>query len=97
MDRDNLKKRLEGCYITVPTLFDDPELELNLEATRSHVRFLIEHGINGDNAVLLAGGAAGDFSTMTFDERLSVAEAILEESAGRVPWPWVPRPQVHVN
>jgi 4-hydroxy-tetrahydrodipicolinate synthase len=85
MDRDTLKKRLEGCYVTVPTLFDDPELELDLEATRSHVRFLIEHGIDGDNAVLLAGGAAGDFSTMTFDERLAVAEAILEESAGRVP------------
>jgi dihydrodipicolinate synthase/N-acetylneuraminate lyase len=85
MDRDTLKKRLEGCYVTVPTLFNDPQLELDLEATRGHVRFLIEHGINGDNAVLLAGGAAGDFSTMTFDERLAVAEAILEESGGRLP------------
>ena len=80
MDRENLKKRLEGCYVTVPTLFDDADLELDLEATRSHVRFLIERGIDGDNAVLLAGGAAGDFSTMSFDERLAVAEAILEES-----------------
>ena len=85
MDRDFLKKRLEGCYVTVPTMFKDPGLELDLMATRSHVRFLIERGINGDNAVLLAGGAAGDFSTMTFDERLAVADAILEESGGRIP------------
>jgi len=44
MVRDNLKKRLEGCYVTVPTLFDDRDLELDLEATRSHVRYLIERG-----------------------------------------------------
>ncbi len=85
MDRDTLKKRLEGCYVTVPTMFNDPEFELDLKATRGNVGFLIERGINADNAVLLAGGAAGDFSTMTFDERLAVAEAILEESAGRMP------------
>jgi dihydrodipicolinate synthase/N-acetylneuraminate lyase len=85
MDRGVLKKRLEGCYVTVPTMFEDPDLELDLKATRSHVRFLMERGINGENAVLLSGGAAGDFSTMTFDERLAVAGAILEESAGRVP------------
>ena len=85
MDKETLKKRLEGCYITVPTMFKDPDLELDLDATRSVVKFMIEHGINSDNAVVLAGGAAGDFSTMSFDERLAVAEAIIDESAGRVP------------
>ena len=85
MNRDTLKKRLEGCYVTVPTMFKDPDFELDLKATRGNVKFLIDRGINADNAVLLSGGAAGDFSTMTFDERLSVAEAILEESAGRIP------------
>lgn len=85
MDFEILKKRLEGCYVTVPTMFRDPELELDLEATRSHVRFLMERGINADNAVLLAGGAAGDFSTMTFDERAAVVKAIIAEAAGQVP------------
>jgi 4-hydroxy-tetrahydrodipicolinate synthase len=85
MDRDRLKRRLEGCYVTVPTMFKDSDFELDLEATRGNVRFLIERGVNAENAVLLAGGAAGDFSTMTFDERLAVAEAVLDESAGRVP------------
>ncbi len=52
---------------------------------RTYVRFLIEGGLNGDNAVFLAGGAAGDFSTMTFDERLRVASIVVEEVKGRVP------------
>ena len=34
---------------------------------------------------LLAGGAAGDFSTMSFEERLGVAEIVMDEASGRVP------------
>ncbi len=71
--------------MTVPTMFRDSDLALNLEAIRSHVRFLRDRGINADNAVLLAGGAAGDFSTMTFDERAAVAQTIIKEAAGQIP------------
>ena len=85
MDYQKLKHDLEGLYITVPTLFnDDRDLSINDEGIRSHVRFLRENGIGRDNAVLLAGGAAGDFSTMTFDERLRVASIVIEE-AGDIP------------
>jgi dihydrodipicolinate synthase/N-acetylneuraminate lyase len=82
---DEARSRLAGCYITIPTMFKDPELELDLPAIRRHVRFLLDHGISAGNATLLAGGAAGDFSTMTFDERLAVAEAVLSEADGKVP------------
>jgi len=85
MDRETLKKSLEGCYITVPTMFRDPDLDVDLGAIRRHVKFLLTRGINAQNAVLLAGGAAGDFSTMTFDERKAVAEAVVAEANGRVP------------
>ncbi|WP_395019054.1 dihydrodipicolinate synthase family protein [Dongia sp.] len=85
MDREKLKKSLEGCYITVPTMFRDPDLEVDTGATRRHVKFLLSRGINEGNAVLLAGGAAGDFSTMSFDERKMVAEAVVAEAGGRVP------------
>jgi len=85
MDYQQLRHDLEGLYITVPTLFnDDRDLSINGEGIRSHVRFLRENGIGRDNAVLLAGGAAGDFSTMTFDERLQVASIVIEE-AGDIP------------
>lgn len=75
-----------GCYITVPTLFhDDSDLSLNIDGIRQHVRFLLDGGVSSRNATLLAGGAAGDFSTMTFDERVRVAELVASECSGRVP------------
>lgn len=78
--------RLQGCYVTVPTMFrDDAELSVDLEAMRRHVRFLIDGGITAGTGVLLACGAAGDFSTMTFDERVAVTAAVADEAAGRVP------------
>jgi dihydrodipicolinate synthase/N-acetylneuraminate lyase len=86
MEPDHLKRRLEGCYVTIPTPFmDSPELSVNGPGLRSFVRFLLDNGLNADNATLLAGGAAGDFSTMSFEERLGVAETVMDEAAGRVP------------
>jgi dihydrodipicolinate synthase/N-acetylneuraminate lyase len=85
MDFERAKRRLQGCYITVPTMFRDPDLKLDLAATRRNVRFLIERGIDECYGTVLAGGAAGDFSTMTFDERVRVAEAVVAEAGGRLP------------
>ncbi|HCV86935.1 MAG TPA: dihydrodipicolinate synthase family protein [Deltaproteobacteria bacterium] len=84
MDYSQLKKDLEGLYITIPTLFNDPDLTINEEGIRQHVAFLRSNGINKHNAVLLAGGAAGDFSTMSFDERVKVA-GIVKDAAGDIP------------
>jgi dihydrodipicolinate synthase/N-acetylneuraminate lyase len=85
MDVERAKTRLQGCYVTVPTMFRDPDLELDLAATGRTVKFLLERGLNASNAVLLSGGAAGDFSTMTFDERVRVAASIIEAAGGAVP------------
>ena len=86
MDFDKARRRLSGCYVTVPTLFhDDAELSLNLEGIRRHVGFLLGGGLKSGNAVFLAGGAAGDFSTMTFEERVVVAKTVVEAVEGRAP------------
>src|SRR5262249_11643399 len=85
MDFAAARQNLTGCYITVPTMFRDPDLELDLAATRRNVRFLIDRGIDVRSGTLLAGGAAGDFSTMTFEERVAVGSAVVEEARGRVP------------
>ena len=84
MDYSQLKKDLEGLYITIPTLFNDPDMSINEDGIRQHVSFLKSNGINRQNAVLLAGGAAGEFSTMSFEERVRVA-GIVEEAAGDIP------------
>jgi dihydrodipicolinate synthase/N-acetylneuraminate lyase len=85
MDIERAKQRLQGCYVTIPTMFRDDDLELNLPAIRRHVRFLMEGGIQEGTGVVLTGGGAGDFSTMTVAERLQVAEAVIDETAGRIP------------
>jgi len=86
MNKEKARSRLCGCYVTIPTMFrDDEALSLDLAAIRRHVRFLIEGGITTAKGVLLSGGAAGDFSTMTLDERVQVVEAVAAEAQGRVP------------
>ena len=85
MDRETRRSRLVGCYVTAPTMFRDDDLELDLPALRRHVRFLVGGGVRVGTGVILAGGAAGDFSTMTFDERVRVAEAVVQEADGKVP------------
>lgn len=82
---NKLRDRLEGCYITVPTMFRDDDLELDLDATRAHSRFLLSRGAAEGNAVLLAAGAAGDFSAMSIEERCAVARAVVEEVNGAAP------------
>jgi len=78
--------RLTGCYTTVPTQFkDEPGFPLNRDGMRQHVRFLLDGGLKEGTGVLLAGGAAGDFSTLTFDERVAVAETVVEAAEGRIP------------
>ena len=85
MDRSTRRERLCGCYVTLPTMFRDDDLELDLPAVRRHVRFLLDGGFRTGNGVLLVGGAAGDFSTMTFDERVALTEAVVQEVDGRLP------------
>ena len=86
MDFTRVRDRLQGCYITIPTMFrDDADLTVDHDAIRRHVRFLVDGGCTTGNAVLLSGGAAGDFSTMTFDERVSVWRTAIDAANGQVP------------
>ncbi len=97
MDTAAARSRLTGCYVTIPTMFrDDAELSVDHGAIARHVNFLVDGGCATGNAVLLAGGAAGDFSTMTFDERVGVWQAVVDAapvacrspSAARRPARW---------
>jgi 4-hydroxy-tetrahydrodipicolinate synthase len=85
MDIERLKTRLAGCYITIPTMFRDPDLAVDTAAIARHVGFLRAHGVAEGNGVLLAGGAAGDFSTMSFEERVEVARTVRDAAEGALP------------
>ncbi len=85
MDQQQLRQRLQGCYVTIPTLFADDDLALNLPGIRRHVEFLLERGLQEGTGIILSGGGAGDFSTMTIAERLEVARTVVEAAGGRIP------------
>ena len=86
MNAQELKKKLEGCYVTVPTPFKDSDgFPINYEALTAYVEFLLGNGLNQDNCTLLFGGAAGDFSTMTLEERKELAEKGSRLVKGKVP------------
>lgn len=84
MDRKATWDSLVGCYIPMPTLFSDPSLELNLAGMRRQVRHLLEGGVRRGNGVLLVCGGAGEFPSLGVDERLQVAEAVIDEAGGKV-------------
>ncbi len=63
------RRRMAGCLVTIPTLFrDESGFPVNLDGIRRQVRFLSYGALVTGTGVLLAGGAAGDFSNLTFDE-----------------------------
>jgi dihydrodipicolinate synthase/N-acetylneuraminate lyase len=80
------RAKLRGPYVTLPTPFtDEPGLPVDHGALRRYVRHVLDGGIRTGSGVVLAGGAAGDFSTMTFQERTAVARTVIEETAGAAP------------
>ena len=83
-DRAGVMARLRGCFIPLPTLYQGADLEVNLKGMRRHVRFLLDGGIRQGNGSLLVCGAAGDFTALSTEERLKIAEAVLDEAAGKV-------------
>ena len=85
MSQELLRENLKGCYITIPTMFSDENLEVDTQAIQNHVRFLLDQGVKKGNGIILAAGAAGDFSTLSFEERREVALAVVEPTEGKVP------------
>ena len=83
MDRSTFREKVAGNFIALPTPFHD-DFSLDIGTLRRIVRRLLDAGYRTGNGVLLAGGAAGEFSTLRTEERKRVAEAVVEEAAGRI-------------
>lgn len=84
MNKAQLARRIAGCYVPIPTLFRDDDLEINLPGMQKHVRFLVERGVREGQSVILVGGGAGEFHTMNVHERLRIAETAVAAADGQV-------------
>jgi 4-hydroxy-tetrahydrodipicolinate synthase len=75
-----MSEALFGIIPPMTTPFDDAG-ELDEDAIRAQVRFLIEAGVHG----LAAGGSTGEGQTLDEDELRRLAAVTAKEAAGRVP------------
>lgn len=80
----DFREMIRGNFIALPTPFH-ADFSLDLAALRRQVRRLVTAGYATGNGVLLAGGAGGEFPTLTLDERKQVGSTVIEEAAGRIP------------
>ena len=69
-----------GVYPAVTTQFTADQA-LDLEATKSHIKMLIEAGVHG----LVMLGTVGETTALEPDEKRAVLTAALEAAGGRVP------------
>lgn len=65
------------AFVALVTCFNDDET-INYEATRRQVRRQVAAGNN-----IMCAGTNGDFTALTFDEKVRLTEAVVEEVAGR--------------
>jgi 4-hydroxy-tetrahydrodipicolinate synthase len=71
-------REFQGVYTPLITFFD-ADGELDLVAQQRHVANLVSAGIHG----LVPMATMGEFTSMSREERRSVAEAVIEEASGR--------------
>lgn len=66
------------AFVALVTCFNDDET-INYEATRAQVRRQVDAGNN-----IMSAGTNGDFSALTFEEKVRLTEQVADEVAGRV-------------
>lgn len=85
MRKKEFIESMRGPVTVVFTPFDEKGKEIDENALRSNVRYLIDHGIKSGSGVLVAGGSTGDCFVMSIDERKRVFDVIVKEANGEVP------------
>ncbi|PRD42895.1 dihydrodipicolinate synthase family protein [Phyllobacterium phragmitis] len=68
----------KSAYVALVTCFNEDET-INFEATRAQTRRQIAAGNN-----ILCAGTNGDFSALTFEEKVRLTEEVVDEVAGKV-------------
>ena len=73
--------KLSGIIPPLVTPFTDPGQDLDEDALRAEVRYLLATGVHG----LTVCGSTGEGHTLSLDETVRISEIALEEARGRVP------------
>lgn len=74
-------KKLQGVYAVTCTPFTEDD-EVDEEALRRHIRFLLDEGkVHG----IIPTGSTGEFASLSEDERKRVVDITIDEVNGKVP------------
>lgn len=84
MDVQEAKRLFQGPMVSVATPLTDG-FELDLDALRSNIRFMVEKGITTGQGVLLVAAAGGEFPMLSMAERKTIIKASVEAADGEVP------------
>jgi len=84
MARQSVRGWLRGPAVALTTPFHD-DFSVDLDGLRGNVETLVSRGIRLGDGVLVVAAAAGEFATMTRDERVAVMRASVAAANGRVP------------
>lgn len=74
------RPQLRGLIVSVVTPFAD-DFSVNYDALGRHVHWLVKQGVHG----LLIGATAGEYASLSDDERLEVGRRAVAAAGGRVP------------
>lgn len=78
MDPDEFREKCKGVLTLIPTAFKK-NYELDLEALREHVRFLVDNRVNA----VIPAGSTGEFSSMSEEEIKKVISTTVDEANGK--------------
>lgn len=80
MKPEEFKVRLKGPIMVLFTPFKPGDFEVDYEAIRQNLRYLIRAGVK----VVVTTGSGGEFSSLTDDERMEIWKTVVDEGKGKV-------------
>jgi dihydrodipicolinate synthase/N-acetylneuraminate lyase len=82
MDRDELRRRIQGPIATVPTAFDD-EFSLDLPVMADLTGWWVEQGLIRGRAVIKVAAAMGEGPDLSDDERWRLLRTVVDAAEGK--------------
>lgn len=84
MDPNRIHDWLRGPMVAVATPFTE-DYELDLDALRDNIRFMVDRGVKTGQGSLLVGGAGGEHPVLNVEERKAVMTTSVEAANGEAP------------
>ncbi len=83
IDFDDVKRKMRGPCVSFMAPFKD-SLELNIEALKENIRFVVDGGITNGEGHIICPGGAGEYTTLSHEEHKKMVEAAVEVVGNKV-------------